>query len=174
MFGLSGFWLYLFIFCGKMIEVAFSTLRITLAGKGQKILGALAGFVEIILWVFIASSVLKDVQSDPWKMVAYCLAFACGIVMGTWLEQMLAVGLTSIQIVVPAEEAEELGKKLRDSGFGVTILDGRSVDGTERAMVFIQLRRKHVSQAMALARREAPNAVISISDVRSVSGGYIR
>jgi len=174
MFGLSGFWLYLFIFCGKMVEVAFSTLRITLAGKGQKFLGALAGFIEIVLWVFIASSVLQDVQSDPWKMVAYCLAFACGIIMGTWLEHLLAVGLTSIQIVVPAEEAEELGKKLRDGGFGVTILEGRSVDGTARAMVFIQLRRKHVTQAVSLAKKEAPEAVISVSDVRSVSGGYIR
>ena len=174
MFGLSGFWLYLLIFCGKMIEVAFSTLRIILIGKGKRVFGIATGFVEITIWVFLASSVLSDVGSDPLKMVAYCAAFCCGLLLGTFFEQKLAVGLTSIQIVVPQEDGDKLAGILRDGGFGVTLMDGRSVDGTARTLVFIQLRRKRVPEAVDLARRYAPDAVVSVSDIRSVSGGYVR
>ena len=174
MFGITGFWLYVLVFCGKMLEVAFSTLRIMFSGKGKKILSAFTGLFEITMWVLLASSVLEDVTSDPMKLVAYCLAFSCGILLGTYIEQRLAVGLTAIQIVIPGTEASELGKVMRDHGFGVTILEGHSVDGTERCLLLIQLRRKLVAQAVAVARKIEPNAVISVSDVKSVSGGFFR
>lgn len=174
MFGITGPLLYVLVFCGKMIEVTFSTLRITFSGKGKKFIAAFFGIFENGIWVLLASSVLDDVTSDPMKLVAYCAAFSCGIILGTSVEQKLAVGLTAIQIVIPGTEAVELGKIMREHGFGVTILEGHSVDGTERSLLLIQLRRKLVSQAVQIAKEAEPNAVISVSDVKSVSGGFFK
>ncbi|MGE4484812.1 MAG: DUF2179 domain-containing protein [Oscillospiraceae bacterium] len=172
--GISGGWLYLLIFVGKMIEVTFSTLRIMFVGKGKKFLGAFCGLFEVFFWVVIASSVLADLYEDPFEVVVYCVAFSCGILMGMALEQRLAVGLTSIQVVSPATDAEKVGATLREGGFGVTLLDGHSVDGTKREMIFVQLKRKRIPEAVKLVRAIDPDAIISANDVKSLGGGFMR
>ena len=174
MFGLTGFWVYVLIFCGKMIEVTCGTMRIMLVNKGKKFLGVLFGIMEITLWVFIASTVISDMYSDPMKMVVYCAAFAVGILIGMYVEQKLAIGLTSIQIVSLKNDGQKIGELLRDNGFGVTILDGHSVDGTKRELVFVQLKRKNVAQATELVQQISPEAVISVSDIKTVRGGFIK
>ena len=174
MFGLTGFWVYVLIFCGKMIEVTCSTMRIMLVNKGKKFLGVLFGMMEITLWISIASTVMTDMYNDPMKMVVYCAAFAVGILIGMFVEQKLAIGLTSIQIVSLENDGQKIGKLLRDNGFGVTLLDGRSVDGTRRELVFIQLKRKSVAHAIEFVQQISPEAVISVSDIKTVRGGFIK
>lgn len=174
MFGLTGFWLYLFIFIGKMIEVTVDTLRIMFIGKGKRMSGAIFGFISVVLWIILVNSVLTNISEDPLKAVIYCVAYGCGIYLGTTLESQLAVGLTSIQIVLNCEQVEELGAVLRDEGFGVTLLEGHSVNGMKRGLVFVQLRRKRVPEAIRIARGICDDAVISVSDVRQVRGGFFR
>lgn len=171
---ITGPLLYVLIFCGKVIEVTFSTLRIMLVGKGRRFLGAFVGLFEIVFWVVITNSVLTGLTEDPLKIVVYSLAFSTGIICGIAVEARLAVGLTSIQILTPEEPAETLGALLRENGFGVTIFDGHSVDGTPREMLFVQLKRRRVGEAVSLVHRACPGAVISVSDVRSLTGGFVK
>ena len=173
MFGLPAYAVYILIFIGKMIEVTFSTLRVMFSSKGNKGLSAACGFMEIFLWINIASTVLTDMQDDPIKMVIYCVAFSCGIPFGIAMEQKLAVGLTSIQIVCPEEGGELVAAALRENNFGVTILEGHSVDGTRREMIFVQLKRKRIREALKVVRSVEPSAIISASDVKSLGGGFM-
>ena len=173
-FGITGIWLYLVIFLGKMAEVCFSTLRIMFVGKGRKLEGTIFGLVEIALWVIIVSSVLSGLTEDPMKAVVYCVAFTLGIPLGMKRESILAVGLTSVQVVAAKEDGEKIGLALREHGFGITFLDGHSVDGTKRELVFVQLRRKRINDAIKIIKETAPNAVISVSDLRSFRGGFLR
>lgn len=172
MFGLTGTWVYVLIFVGKLIEVSCTTLRIMFAGKGKKLVSSLFGLCEVFLWLTIASGVISGLNEDPMKAVVYCLAFSCGISLGVIVENKMAVGLISMQIVSLSEDAENIGVKLRDNGFGVTILDGHSVDGTKREVVFVQLRRKRVEEAMKIALSENPEAIISVSEAKTVHGGF--
>jgi len=157
-----------------MAEVCFSTLRIMFVGKSRKLEGAIFGFIEIALWVIVVSSVLDGLAQDPMKAVIYCVAFTLGIPLGVKIENLLAVGLTSVQVVAANAEGEKIGTVLREHGFGVTFLDGHSVDGTKRELVFVQLRRKRINYAIRLIREVAPDAVISVSDLRSFRGGFLR
>jgi len=154
--------------------VACNTLRIMFVGKGKRVLGIFFGFFEILLWLIVASTVLSDLYSDPIKAAVYCIAFCCGILFGMELEQRMAVGLTSIQVVSLAAEAEKIGLSLRENGFGVTLLSGHSVDGTEREMLFVQLRRRRIAEAVRIVRGIDPEAIISASEVRSLGGGYMK
>ena len=174
MFGLTGPIVYVLIFVGKLLEVALMTLRITFVGRGNKLLSAACGLIEEILWVVVVSAVLTNISTDPLAAVMYCAAFTIGIVLGIMLENRLAVGLTSVQIVSMAADGEKVGPALREQGFGVTVLNGHSVDGTKRDVIFVQLKRKRMRECAALVRSIDPDAVISISDTRSVIGGYVR
>ena len=171
--GLASPAVYFVIFFGKVLEVCVTTLRIIFVGKGRMVYGTVFGFVEIVLWIIIAGEVLGDLQSDPMKAVVYCLGFTAGIAAGVAVEHRLAIGLTSINIVVPRESGEKIATALRESGFGVTILEGHAVGGALRQLVLVQLRRKNIKSAVGIARGIYPNAVISISEVQSIRGGFL-
>ena len=82
-------WVYLVIFFGKIVEVSLGTLRIVLINRGERLIGSLIALIEISLWLIIAGNVLSDYQSDPFKMLAYALAYALGNYVGSWLEERL-------------------------------------------------------------------------------------
>ena len=171
---MSGIWIYFAIFFGKLVEVAAGTMRSVFINKGNRWMAAAAGLIEVLLWLLVASSVIVGLKEDPFKAVIYCLAFGVGIIVGMLLEQKMAVGLTSIQIVSETKSGEKIGKALRENGFGVTIMEGHSVDGTRREMVFVQLRRRRIQEAIGIAQEICPDALISVSDVRSLRGGFMR
>jgi len=114
--------LYVVIFCAKIFEVSIGTLRIVLVSKGQKLKAALIAFVECVIWILVVSTVLVDITKDPVKVVIYCAAFAIGNYIGVSLENRLAMGLSSIQVITNLEEGNELALLLRDNNFGVTVM----------------------------------------------------
>ena len=174
MFGITGIWVYFIIFFGKMIEVSFDTLRIVFIGKGKKFPGAFSGMVSLTIWVILINTILSNMTQDPWKVVFYVLAYAAGMIAGSTIEQWMAVGYTSMQIVLPEEAGDHMARLLREQDFGVTILDGHSVSGERKHVVLVQLRRKRIPEAVKLTSKFHPEAVVSVSDVRSLSGGYLR
>jgi len=168
-------WVMLFIFFGKVIEVSLATLRIVLINRGERIVGAIIAFIEVLLWLVIASSVLNDYQSAPLKMFIYAGAFGVGNFMGSWLEERLAFGLCSIQtVVMDAETSALISESLRKQGFGVTELEVQGRDGDPRFMLMQVVKRRLVNESTTIIQKLYPNAVITISDVKSLKGGYMR
>ena len=137
-------------------------------------MAAMFGLIEVLCWIFVASSVIVGLQEDWFKAVVYCIAFGVGNILGMTLEKKMAMGLTSIQIVSTVKDGEKMAKLLREHEFGVTILDGHSVDGEQRELIFVQLRRRRIDEAIHLAQSINPNAVLSVSDVRALQGGFMR
>ena len=168
-------WVYLVIFLGKIVEVSLGTLRIVLINRGERLIGSLIALIEISLWLIIAGNVLTNYQSDPLKMVAYALAYAMGNYVGSWLEERLAFGLCSMQtVVMDRETSEKITAALRQNGFGVTELAAQGRDDQTRYRLISTLRRKLADEAIALVQSIAPNAVITVSDVKSQRSGYLR
>ena len=170
----TGFWVYAFIFIGKMAEVSLCTLRIVLINRGVRLLGALIGFVEILLWLIVASSVLAGLSEDFTKGIIYAVAFAAGNYAGSWLDELLAFGLSSLQVVISdADEARRTVDELRDKGFGVTTMDvhGRTED---HFMLMMTVKRRRLQEAIHQIRSTAPGAVISTGDVKAQQGAYLQ
>lgn len=174
MVNLTGFPLYLLIFFGKTLADAVSTLRIIFVSKGRRLVGIAFGLFESLIGLLVSYFVLTGLLQDPFKIVVYLAAFGCGTLLGMTIERRMALGLSSMQVIVPREEADEVGRVLREAGFGVTILDGHSVDGVKRAMIMVQLRRSRLAEAIRIAEETCPSGVISSSGVESVKGGFLR
>ncbi len=167
-------WVYVFIFFGKIFEVAVATLRIVLINRGVRIVGSLVALVEMTLWLIVTGTVLTGFQSDPVKIVVFVLAFAIGNFIGSWLDDKLAFGLSSIQVVVHDHlSANNLMTTLRENGFGVTTME---VQGKEdvRYMLMLTLRRKSAKEALGIIERTCSHALITMSDVKAQKGGYMR
>ncbi|MGD9568362.1 MAG: DUF2179 domain-containing protein [Sedimentibacter sp.] len=174
LFNLTGPTLYIIIFCAKIIEVSVSTIRLVLINKGERVKGAILGFIEIMIWLIVVSSVLNNITEDPIKVFIYAIAFSMGNFIGVTIESKIAVGLASIQVVVGEETGEILAEVLRDESYGVTIIDGRGKDDSKKTLLFIQLKRKKIPNAIKLIKQTAPNAYITVNDIKSMMGGYIK
>ena len=163
---------YVVIFLGKFLEVTLDTLRIVMVNKGKRATAAMIAFVVMTIWLIIIGSVMDSINGNPLKMVIYALAYSMGNFFGMSLESKLAMGLCSIQVIVDYADGYVLVNKLRDSGFGVTVIDGESYNG-KRHLVYVHLKRKRINEAVRIIGEISSSSVTIINDVRSLRGGYV-
>lgn len=171
---LSGPILYLIIFIAKTVEVSISTIRLVYNSKGERIKGAVLGFFEVMIWILIVSSVLNNITEDPFKIIAYAAGFSLGNFLGVYIESKIAIGISSVQVVVSDLHGNNLAQALREEGFGTTIIEGRGKDDSRKILLFVQLKRKSIHKAIKIIKKTDPNAYISINEVKSVVGGFIK
>ena len=169
----SSFWVYAFIFFGKIMEVTFGTLRIVLINRGEKTIGSLIAFVEITIWLIVASSVLNGFREDFLKGVFYALAFAAGNYIGSWLDELLAIGLSSVQVIISdCNRAKQVEEALRAQGFGVTSLDVHGKDD-DHQLLQMTIKRKRLNEMVDWLESNCQDAVITVCDVKTQRGAYL-
>jgi uncharacterized protein YebE (UPF0316 family) len=160
----------LLIFCARLLDVPLATLRIILLSRGLKKVAPLVGFFEVLVWLIAIGQVMQHL--DRWvNYIAYAGGFAAGTWLGIALESRLALGLLSVRVIT-AEDATDLIQRLRAEKFGVTDFAARGISGNVR-LIFTVIQRKELARVMDIVRTTHPKAFVSISDVRSVSEGFI-
>ena len=168
-----GIGIYFVIFFGKILEVTVATVRMVLINRGERIKGAIIAFFDILLWLVITGTVLQGFQDDPVRIVVFALAFSVGNYVGSWLEEKLAFGLSSIQVIAPeSDESNRLANVLRDNSFGVTVVKGTGRSG-ERDVLLLHLKRNRIAKAKNLINKILPGVVIVVNDSRVIRGGFI-
>lgn len=167
-------WIYFVIFFGKILEVTISTVRLVLINRGERMKGSILAFFDVLTWLIITGSVLSDFGESIPKIVVFCLAFAVGNYMGSWLENKLAFGISSINVILnDSPEVNVLLEALRGNSFAVTSVDGQGKDGS-RKLLIIHLKRKRIPQAVKIINNITKDSVIAINDVKSIRGGYLK
>ncbi|ADL08519.1 DUF2179 domain-containing protein [Thermosediminibacter oceani] len=160
---------YLFIFIARVCDVSLSTLRTLMVVRGHRMQAAVMGFFEVIIYITALNQVVGKL-GDPLNLIAYALGFATGNYVGSLLEEKLALGLTTVQVIT---QNPELPEKIRSRGFGVTMLQGMGKEGTRHVLV-IYLARKNVPALINLIESEDESAFITIMDMKSAKGGYFK
>lgn len=155
----------------KIIEVSMATVRTVLITKGERTIGSVIGFFEVILWIYIASNVLNNIGANPWKAIFYSLGFAIGNYVGSMIEEKLAIGLAEIQIIVHEESGKMLTDFIREAGFAVTVVKGEGKNFT-RDILYVFAPRKKVKDVVDLVKMKEENSVITVSETKPVYGGY--
>jgi len=163
--------MYVAIFLAKIVEVSLMTVRVVLITKGERKIGAVIGFFEVLIWIVLVSTVLKDIASDPIKAVVYALGFALGNYFGSKLEERLGIGVSEIKAIVKEEHGPDVVAHLREQGFAVTVVEGQGKN-LARHILFMYVKRKRVQNVVAQLTSYQENAVITVSDTKPVYGGY--
>lgn len=163
--------IYIAIFCAKVLEVTITTIRTVLTVRGMRVIATALAALEITIWLFVASTVLAQLYSDPLKGVAYILAYAAGIFLGLILEDKLALGLSEIQIISDPETATEIVEDLRAKNYGITEFACKGKDGLKQ-MLDLKVHRKDLNSTLTLLKKHE-NTFISVTDIRALSKGYI-
>ena len=162
---------YIAIFLAKILEVSLMTVRTVLITRGEKVYGSIIGFVEVVIWLYVVSAVLVGIKDDPIRMVVYALGFACGNYLGSFLEEKLALGILTINVIASQENGEKIASILRKENVGVTAVAAEGINEIKKMLV-IHVKRKRKNEIIKLIESTALNCVISINDTRTVYGGY--
>ncbi len=163
--------IYLLIILVKTFEVTMATLRIKLITKGEQLQGAIVGFFEVIIWVVLVSTVLKDITNDPLKVLAYAIGFGLGNFYGIAVENRLGLGTIRVEVIVKAEDGLKLANELRKLGYAVTVTEGKGMN-FDRNILIIIARRKKTSELVTKIKSIQENSFITITDTKPIYGGY--
>lgn len=166
----AGPWGPLVIFCLRIVDVSMATTRTLLAMRNARLAVPVIGFFEVLIWIFAVGSAIQNLGS-PWHVLGYASGFAVGNVMGLWLEEKLAMGLASIQIV-SRFGGVELAEALRDRGFGVTEFTGRGRDGKVEVAHTV-VRRRQIDEVLHVVDKWDPDAFVSVEEPRAIRRGWM-
>lgn len=159
-------WLILpiLIFCARVIDVSIGTLRIVYIARGQKLLVPLLGFFEVMIWLFAMTQIFKHLNNFA-CYIGWAGGFAMGNYVGMYIENRLAIGLLVLRIITRSEPYN-LVTHLRDTGYGVTLIDGEGMNGPVK-ILFVLIKRKDLSEVIAMIKQHAPKAFYTVEDVQA-------
>ncbi|MDI9475424.1 MAG: DUF2179 domain-containing protein [Natronincolaceae bacterium] len=160
---------YLLIFFARLADVSLATFRMIMVIRGKRIIAACIGFVEATIYILAVGKVLSA-MNNPLNILAYALGFATGNYVGIFLEEKMALGSIIVQVILE-HEVTELVEKLRDNGFGVTVVEGCGKEGI-RHLLNVTLQRKNLSKLYNVIDNHDKNAFVTVTDARAIRGGY--
>lgn len=161
----------LLIFIAKIAEVSLTTMRMIYINKGAKIQASVIGFVEVMIWLQVASVVLVGINDNPAKMIVYALGFAAGSYVGLMIEDKIGLGYSRLEIITSPEEGEVLASELRDLGKAVTVTEAKGKDGG-KVILSTFVRRKTKGVVLDKIEQLNTQGVVTISEIQKVYGGF--
>lgn len=159
------------IFIAKAVEVSLTTLRMLYLNKGAKFYASAIGFVEVLIWIKVASVVLEGINDNPAQMFIYALGFAAGNYVGMKIEDKIGLGYSNLEIVTDIESGELLTSEIRNLGKAVTVIDAKGRDGM-RVVLSIYVKRKSKDEILSLIRELNVNGVVTVSEIQKAYGGF--
>ena len=161
----------LFIFCLRVLGVTISTVRVLMMMRGMKLVSALMGFFEVLVYAVAIGKVVQDLGNIP-NLLSYCLGFSVGTLLGMWLEERLALGYATVRVISPGK-SRKIADAIRQAGYGATEDRARGKDGIVN-MITTVVRRREVEDVCQTIHTVAPDAFVTIEETRRVEQGYLR
>jgi uncharacterized protein YebE (UPF0316 family) len=158
------------IFFARLTDVSMGTMRQILIYRGKRGIASFSAFFEIMIWIIAVSRVVTT-SAPFYYMIAYGLGFASGNYLGSYIEEKIALGYLFAYIV--PKRPSDLVHKLREAGFGVTVIHGLGSMGSH-PVYNILFRRKDGQKLVDIIKEHDPDAFYTLMDVRTERGGYIR
>lgn len=159
----------LIIFGLRVCDVSLGTVRVIVSIQGRKYLAAAIGFVEVSIFITAIGKAMASMDS-PLSTLGYAGGFACGTMLGIFIEGKLALGYRLVRAITHAPDLE-LVHAMREAGFAVTRLVGEGRDGPVSVILSV-VRRRDVARLVALVNQQCPEAFVTIEETRETRRGF--
>lgn len=159
------------IFGLRVTDMTLDTLRVLFVMRGRKKVAWILGFFQSAIFVLAIGRVLTQLD-NPLNIIGYAAGFATGNVVGMLIEERIAIGHISLNIISP-RRGSAIVTHLRQNGYAVTELSGRGKDGMV-SMLSCSVLRKQVDGVYQLISEIDPEAFVTAEDVRPLKHGYWR
>ncbi|MBM7553397.1 DUF2179 domain-containing protein [Thalassobacillus pellis] len=149
--------------------VSFFTIRMILTLKGQRYLAAFISMFEVIIYIVGLGLVLENLDQIQ-NLIAYAIGYALGVIAGMKIEEKLALGYITVNVISSSPDIE-FTRKLRDKGYGVTSWFAYGMEGDRLAMQILT-PRKYELKLYDTIRTLDPKAFIIAYEPKQIHGGF--
>jgi uncharacterized protein YebE (UPF0316 family) len=168
---LSNVWLgMILIFTVRVLSITLSTIRYLTMGRANRFFVSGIAFFEALTFAVTFGVVARDL-TNLWFLFAYCAGFAMGTWVGILIEDWMAQGYQSINIISMSKSLL-LVQAVREAGFGATRTSGEGTSGTV-GVIYVVARRRNVPQVVEIVTSIDPKAFITVGETRSVRRGFL-
>lgn len=157
------------IFAVNVVYVSLMTVRMILTLKGRTYIAALVGMVEIVVYI-VGLGLVLDNLGEIQNLIAYAIGFGTGLVVGSIIEEKLALGYITVNVVSSNPDLE-FTRKIREKGFGVTSWSSYGMDG-DRLTMQILTPRKYELRLYEVIQDIDPKAFIISYEPKRIYGGF--
>ncbi|MBP3315254.1 MAG: DUF2179 domain-containing protein [Clostridia bacterium] len=162
-----------FIVCAaKIIEITIQSLKTCMMVKGQRLKAAGLGFIECTIWGLVISTIIGTLGDNLFLLAFYCVGYATGLFLGSTLENKIALGTSSLQLIANDEYTSKIIDYLQQNSRGYTVFEGYG--STDKMnMIMIVLPRRDATPMLKHIRKICQNNVfVVVDDVNKYAGGY--
>ncbi|MFG6115506.1 DUF2179 domain-containing protein [Halobacillus sp. MO56] len=153
----------------NIVYVSFFTIRMILTLKGQRYLAALISMFEIVIYILGLGLVLENLDQIQ-NVIAYAVGYALGVIAGMKIEEKLALGYITVNVISSSPDIE-FTRKLREKGYGVTSWFAYGMEGDRLAMQILT-PRKYELKLYETIRTLDPKAFIIAYEPKQIHGGF--
>lgn len=159
----------LIIFLINIVYVSFSTVRMILTLKGYRYIAAAVSMVEVVVYVIGLGLVLDNLDQIQ-NLIAYALGYASGVIVGTKIEERLALGYITVNVIT-ADIDKKMPHELRRMGYGVTDWSANGLSGGRSTMEILTPRKYELRLYKAIIELD-PKAFIISYEPKTIHGGF--
>jgi uncharacterized protein YebE (UPF0316 family) len=123
----------------RICDVSIGTMRTILVVQGRKYLAGIAGFCEVLIWVFAIRFIMQHLDNIL-NLFGYAAGFGIGNVLGITIEQRIGLGYVQMNII-SRHFTDQIATTLRKLRHGVTILPAEGGSGGVAIIVVIVPRK---------------------------------
>jgi uncharacterized protein YebE (UPF0316 family) len=153
----------------NVVYISLLTIRTMFVLKGKRYLAALISAGEAFVFV-VGIGLVIDNLGEIQNLIAYAAGFAIGILVGTKIEERLALGYVTVK-VISKQIKSPFSRELRNKGFGVTSWLGEGRDG-ERLVMEILTSRKNQRLLYSYIVAYDPEAFVISHEPQHFRGGF--
>lgn len=153
----------------NIVYVTLSTLRMILTLKGRRYVAAFVSMFEIVIYVLGLGLVLDNLDQIQ-NLIAYAVGFGTGVIVGTKIEEKLALGYITVNVISTNPDFE-FTRKLRDKGYGVTSSFAYGMDGDRLSMQILTPRKYELSLYETIKKIDEKAFIISY-EPKQIHGGF--
>ena len=153
----------------NIVYVSFSTIRMILTLKGRRYLAAFVSMFEVVIYILGLGLVLDNLDEIQ-NLIAYAIGFGIGVVVGSKIEERLALGYITVNVVSSNPDIE-FTRKLREKGYGVTSWSSYGMEGDRLSMQILTPRKYELRLYEAIKGLD-PKAFIISYEPKQIHGGF--
>lgn len=157
------------IFIINVVYVSMFTIRMILTLKGRRYIAALVSTVEVVVYV-VGLGLVLDNLNEIQNLVAYALGYGLGVIVGSMIEEKLALGYIVVNLTSSNPDIE-FTQKIREKGYGVTSWNSYGMEG-DRLSMQILTPRKYELALYKLIQDIDPKAFIISYEPKQIHGGF--
>ena len=158
------------IFFARIFDVSLGTLRTISIVNGRKWMAFGLGFVEILIWILVVSTVIQNIKESPVLVLFYAFGFATGNFVGIKIEKWLALGYINFR-VISRNLYNEMASIIREAGYPVTVFLGEGLTG-QVGELYIVCTQRDLKEIRSLIRKIDPKAFYIIEPTIEVRRVY--